>query len=228
MKFQATETVGSIVTAFPGASNVFRAHRIDFCCGGQRPLAEVLEQSGLSEQTVLQELEDAYERAALRERQQDFRRYTRSELISHIVTVHHDFLRSELPLLGEFVEKIARVHGPSHKELIELRALYQQLREELEEHLLAEEERVFPMVRAYEATGDADTKEEALRAIDELESEHDKAGALLRQMRAVTVDYTLPEGACRTYTVAFQKLEQLEADMFQHIHLENNILFQSL
>ncbi|MDQ1909914.1 iron-sulfur cluster repair di-iron protein [Paenibacillus sp. GD4] len=228
MKFQATETVGSIVTAFPGASNVFRAHRIDFCCGGQRPLAEVLEQSGLSEQTVLQELEDAYERAALRERQQDFRRYTRSELISHIVTVHHDFLRSELPLLGEFVEKIARVHGPSHKELIELRALYQQLREELEEHLLAEEERVFPMVRAYEATGDAGTKEEALRAIDELESEHDKAGALLREMRAVTVDYTLPEGACRTYTVAFQKLEQLEADMFQHIHLENNILFQSL
>ncbi|WP_284641046.1 iron-sulfur cluster repair di-iron protein [Paenibacillus silviterrae] len=228
MRFQATETVGSIVTAFPGASNVFKAHRIDFCCGGQRPLAEVLEQSGLSEQTVLQELEDAYDRAALRERQQDFRRYTRSELILHIVAVHHDFLRSELPLLGEFVEKIARVHGPSHKELIKLRSLYQQLREELEEHLLAEEERVFPMVRAYEATGDANTKEEALRAIDELESEHDKAGGLLREMRAVTVDYTLPEGACRTYTVAFQKLEQLEADMFQHIHLENNILFQSL
>jgi regulator of cell morphogenesis and NO signaling len=50
-------------------------------------------------------------------------------------------------------------------------------------------------------------------------------GDYLKEIRAITGDYSLPPGACRTYTLTFQKLEELESDVFLHVHLENNILF---
>jgi len=58
-----------------------------------------------------------------------------------------------------------------------------------------------------------------------MEKEHESAGNALRQMRLVTSDYQAPEDACNTYRALLDGLNTLEADLHQHIHLENNILF---
>ena len=58
-----------------------------------------------------------------------------------------------------------------------------------------------------------------------MEMEHDNVGSLLKQMREISSNYKLPDDACETYLVTYQKLDEFENDLHQHIHLENNILF---
>jgi regulator of cell morphogenesis and NO signaling len=55
--------------------------------------------------------------------------------------------------------------------------------------------------------------------------EHDTAGEILRELRSLTSDYKVPGDACASYQTLYQALENFEADLHQHIHLENNILF---
>ncbi|MBA4602663.1 iron-sulfur cluster repair di-iron protein [Thermoactinomyces mirandus] len=228
-RFDGTEKIGDIVSIFPGASNLFKQFQIDFCCGGNRELATVLRQMDLNGETFLAGLNEAYEKANRQaEQDTDWRNVSYADLISHVVNTHHAYLNNELPVLSQFVTKILRVHGRNHPELTSLHRVFHQLKMDLEQHLVSEEEVVFPLILEYEKTGSVAALEKALQKIDELESEHDDAGDLLKEMRKITDRYTLPEGACRTYTLTFQKLEQLESDMFQHVHLENNIMFPRL
>jgi len=55
--------------------------------------------------------------------------------------------------------------------------------------------------------------------------EHDSAGELLRRMRDLANGYALPPDACVSFKELYQALQEFEADLHQHIHLENNILF---
>lgn len=64
--------------------------------------------------------------------------------------------------------------------------------------------------------------------VSELEHEHAQAGKLLQELREVTADFELPSDACRTYRLVYQRLAMLEKDTFEHIHLENNILFERI
>lgn len=229
MTFNRMDKIGEVVARFPGASNIFKEYKIDFCCGGNRSLALVVEQQKLNEEEVLSKLNEAYEAAQkLRQDQRNWQEASSSEIIEFVVNTHHAYLVKELPLLSEFVTKIMRVHGPNHPELGQLHRLFHSLKLELEQHLVKEEEILFPLVREYEANPTEENRATAFAKLNELENEHEQAGDLLKEMRAITNDYTLPEGACRTYTLTFHKLAELESDMFEHIHLENNILFPRL
>ncbi|MGD8191251.1 iron-sulfur cluster repair di-iron protein [Brevibacillus ginsengisoli] len=229
MKFNTTDKIGEIVARFPGASNIFKEYKIDFCCGGNRPLAHAFDQLKLNGEEVLNKLQAAFEDAQNKQNaSRNWKEAPSSEIIEFVVNTHHAYLTKELPLLSEFVTKIMRVHGPAHPELSQLHRLFHSLKLELEQHLVKEEEILFPLIRAYEAIPTEENRNQAFAKLNELESEHELAGNLLKEMRAITNDYTLPEGACRTYTITFHKLAELESDLFEHIHLENNILFPRL
>jgi hemerythrin-like domain-containing protein len=149
-------------------------------------------------------------------------------LIDHIVNTHHDYLYKELPVLSAFITKVLHRHGMAHPELANLHQLFHDLKNELEQHLTKEEQEIFPLIKEYEKTGSREVLEKAVQAIEQLEEKHNNTGNLLKQMRQVTNHYELPEGACQTYTLSYIKLEQLESDLFQHIHLENNVMFPRL
>lgn len=134
-------------------------------------------------------------------------------------------MQKELPVLSEFVAKILRVHGAGHPELARVHQLFCELKMELEPHLIKEEEILFPLIKELEQNRSDAAREQVKRIIGELEREHSGAGGVLKELRSVTNDYMLPAEACRTYALSFHKLEELESDLFQHIHLENNILF---
>jgi regulator of cell morphogenesis and NO signaling len=55
--------------------------------------------------------------------------------------------------------------------------------------------------------------------------DHDSAGNSLRQMRQVSAAYQAPRDACTSFKALYSALEEFEADLHKHIHLENNILF---
>lgn len=224
--FTGSETVGTIVASFPSASKLLKAYKIDFCCGGNRSLSDALEERQIDEPLFLQQLNELHEEAlAGKLRRKDWRQSSSSHLMDHIVDTHHAYLLKELPLLSEFVTKVLRVHGEAHPELRQLHTLFHRMKMELEQHLITEEEAVFPLIRHAEQTGTADDRMKAAATIQELEAEHSAVGDLLREMRELTHDYRLPEGACRTYALTFQILEEMESDIFEHVHLENNILF---
>ncbi|MDA1475195.1 iron-sulfur cluster repair di-iron protein [Bacillus changyiensis] len=227
--FDRNTKTGDIVTRFPRASQLLKEYRIDFCCGGNRPIAEAIEEQKLNEEEILTKINTLYqETKALNEKETDWSQVPYSQLINYIIDTHHAYLNEVLPELSGFVTKVYRVHGVHHPELAQVHQLFHQLKAELEHHLIQEEEQIFPKITAYEKTKLEQHLTEAVQAIDILEQEHEAAGNILKELRQVTNDYALPEGACTTYTLTYLKLDELESDLFQHIHLENNILFPRL
>jgi regulator of cell morphogenesis and NO signaling len=226
--YTGEESIGQIVSEHHAASNLLKEYRIDFCCGGDRALLDVLQQQQIEPTAFLKRLNMVVALAEQNDSGTDYRSLSLSGLTAHIVHRHHAYLKEELPVLGEFMSKIMRVHGPNHQELKELYHLYFDMKAELDEHLAAEEAGIFPYIDEYERSSSPRALEQAVQAIEVLETDHDKVGDILKLMRTITNDYALPPDACRTYTLAYQKLEQMESDLFEHIHLENNILFPRL
>ncbi len=225
-----TETkTGDIVTQFPTASQYFKKHKIDFCCGGNRPIGEALKEKNLDTDAFLTTLNEMYRNKPYSNQQEaDWMKVPYPELIQYILNRHHKYLEELLPELSNFVAKIYRVHGKNHPELANLYKLFHNLKIELEEHMIHEEEDLFPQVLEYCKEKSPGKLKEILVTNHLLEKEHETAGLFLKEMRECTNDYSFPEGACMTYRITYLKLQELEEDLFQHIHLENNILFPRL
>lgn len=228
-QFQLTDKIGDIVAMFPEASNIFMDHRVDFCCGGDRPLEEAIREKNIDGNAILEKLNEKYKE--FQERNEEFKDWakeTPTKLIRYIVDKHHTYLNNELPRIGELILTILRVHGVSHPELFQVHQLFNALKTELEAHLIKEEQIIFPAIRTYEKEKNPDDREKVLSLIAELEDEHTAAGDIIKEVQEITSFYAPPKDACTTYNLTYEKLKELEADTFEHIHLENNILFKNL
>jgi regulator of cell morphogenesis and NO signaling len=222
-QFNLNQNIGDIVTQEPQAIEVFKNYRIDFCCGGNRPLGEAIREQNLNPNEVLNQLEAI--QPHLINQLTDFNEMSNSDLVHYIQKTHHDYLHKILPELSELTTKILRVHCRNHGDsLFKVHSLFHQLKTELEQHLIKEEELLFPLLKGVE--GNLDDANFIRRYVAETEEEHESAGKILKELRQITNDYKLPNDACTTYRLTFQKLKELEADLFQHIHLENNILLK--
>ena len=222
--YKATQTLGEIVTELPQAARLFNQLRIDYCCGGDRTFAQALTETDLDPEKVASQLE-ALAAVQAASDEQDPKSLASGDLADQIEARHHSFMRENLPLISELLDAVMHAHGVNHPELFQLHKAYSSLRGDIEQHLIKEEILLFPYYHSAAGSLDQAAKEKIQAVIAELRSEHEAAGGLLRQMRQVTSDYTLPSDACSTYERLFKKLTALEEDLFQHIHLENNILF---
>lgn len=217
-------TVGELVRERPARSRIFEELRIDYCCGGKIPLAEACAKHGLDVQQVRQRIEDLDASDA---RFVDADSMTLSELADHIVFTHHAYLREELPRLDFMTRKVAGVHGEAEPRLHEIRQVFEAFQEELRDHMMKEESILFPIIRELE-TGRADAGAHCgsiANPIAQMEREHDSAGDALERFRALSDGYSPPDWACNTFRALYDALATLEADMHQHVHKENNVLF---
>lgn len=229
MKFTAQDTPANIVKIFPKASDLFKENRIDFCCGGKRPLKEQFSEKNIDEDQILSELNALFEEWNKEDHVVvDWDKKPLSEIVDHISHKHHAYLMEELPALGQFVTKIYRKHGPNHPRLKDLYRVYNEFKLEMEEHTIKEENEVFPLIKEYEQNPTEELLEKIRVANGGLEDEHDSVGELLKQMRDITEDFIPPANACGSYQLTYARLADLEEDTFQHIHLENNVLFAKL
>ena len=224
--FKITDRIGDIVVAIPKTAEVFQRHHLDYCCGGDRSLQEAVNELHLSQDDLLNELNTIARNAQASD--SDCHVMTPPQLVDHIVSTHHAFLWTTLPQLSELTTTLLRVHGANHPELKVVHHLLGELKMELEAHLLTEETVQYPAIDAYFKNPSPLTLEPALAVIRKLESEHVAVGNILKELRAVTHDYTVPEDGCETYQTTYALFEKLELDIFQHIHLENNQLFPQL
>ena len=222
----SSATVGQIVAARPQLARVFEAMQIDYCCGGKRSLDAVCRERGIEVGMLVQRLTDA-EATSPKPAGEDWQTATLAELCENIERRHHDFLRRELPRLDAIIAKVVNAHGATHPELAEVQRVFQELRAELEPHMMKEERILFPAIRYLEANGRAMQLPFGSLAnpIGVMVSDHDQAGDALARLRQLTGGYLPPTGACNTYRVMLEGLEALERDMHEHVHKENNILF---
>lgn len=223
--FNGEAMVRDIVLQFPKAADYFKAQRIDFCCGGAKPLAEAAAEKGLDIEVMVNDLNKLRAEHPVLESDTAWNEASSEELIDYIVNKHHHYLREELPLIAQNVTKVFRVHGEDSPHLAEVYRLFHTLREELLQHTAKEEESEFPAMLAYTQNPSEEGKAELRGILHTLEEEHDGAGEILRELRRVTNDFTPPEHACTTYRLTYARLEELEGMTFEHVHLENNILF---
>lgn len=217
--------VKDIVNELPKSSDVFKRNRIDFCCGGNIPLTEAAALAGISLESLINELNEVVEKSDSGEIDWKFWMEKDSEaIIDHVISQYHNPLREELANLSPYVTKVSRVHGGHRPELLKVYELFYEFKKEMLDHAEKEEAIVFPLIKMLDANT-VENREEALNAIKELEKEHDHAGSLLKELRIITSDFTPPAEACGTYRLVYKRLEMLEGETFNHVHLENNILF---
>lgn len=215
-------TVGGMAASVPEALQVFQKLGIDFCCGGKMPLAEALAEKGLNLKKFY-ELLDA-EKAGRKEstKHTDFTSMSPSVLSTYIEDTHHDYLRLVLPEISQLMLAVIRAHGKNHRELFEVYRLFGQLKTDLEQHLVKEETMLFP------ALAQDGTRNQAIRDLAaEIIGEHEAAGELLAELHETTGDFAIPPDACQSYRKVYTLLLELENDLHQHIHLENNILLKN-
>ncbi|MBD7985235.1 iron-sulfur cluster repair di-iron protein [Sporosarcina sp. Sa2YVA2] len=226
-QFTINTQVSDIVTALPQSADLFRNLRIDYCCGGKVSLKEAAEQRSLDVKEVLKDIHSIEEKRESRESLEPSE-FGEKTLIAYIQEKYHAGLREELPLLAPYITKVARVHGENHPHLLRVQEIFKTLRAELLDHTNDEDTNVFPMILQFLADPTPGLKETLKPHVFELETEHDNAGRLLHELREITNNFTPPEGACGTYRLVYARLEQLEKETFEHVHLENNILFDRI
>lgn len=210
------QSVASLVLDHSACAPVLQRHRIDYCCKGERSLADACAERGLDPATVAGELARAIERDGSTV---DRRATPTPQLVAHIVTHHHAYLREALPFLRALSAKVRRVHGDHDPRLRELDDVVVALDESLGPHLAAEEQALFPTL--LDARADRALVERELASMRE---EHLEVGALLGRVRAITADFALPEWACASYRTLFAELGRLETDVLEHVHLEIHVL----
>jgi len=221
-------TVGQLVAERPGRSRIFETLKIDYCCGGKKPLAEACLKRGLDIDAVLEILHQADAQADQVDADAiNPETLSLTDLADHIERTHHAYLRAEFPRLDKMTEKVLRVHGKAEPRLATVRQAYCDLRDELTSHMKKEENILFPMIRQ---TEQADSPVSfhcgsIANPIKQMELEHDHAGNALATIRTATDDFQPPEWACNTYRAMIDGLAQLESDLHLHIHKENNVLF---
>ena len=226
-----TKTVRQLALEIPNATRIFEKVKIDYCCGGNKSLDDACAIAGVEVGELERLFADAAKSDAPANTELDFQKLTLTDLIGHILARHHVYTKEEMARLQLLIAKVIAAHGMNHSELHHMGELFQRLCADLTPHMAKEEKVLFPYLEELEASILANrpapfapfgTVKNPVRM---MMMEHDTVGDLLRELRALSSDYTVPPDGCISYQTLYQALEAFEKDLHQHIHLENNILF---
>ncbi|WP_374302356.1 iron-sulfur cluster repair protein YtfE [Ferrovibrio sp.] len=214
MKFltYGDRTLADIAVRLPGATGVFRAHKLDFCCGGGISLKEAAAKRGLAVEDLEGELQ-ALDVAASAPAPANT-----ADLIDHILTRYHAVHRAELPELVRLARRVESVHRGHPDVPAGLADLLAETLQELDTHMQKEEIMLFPMMKQ-------DGHPMIVHPIAVMQGEHEEHGERLRLIEALTNGGVLPEDVCSTWRALYAGTRKLVDDVMEHIHLENNLLF---
>ena len=223
-------TIGKIVANNFRTAEVFKKYGIDFCCKGGRMLSDVCKEKNLDIDAIEKELE---EKTTIGDAisEDEYKNMAPDELVEHIVSVHHTYVRESIPPMLAFLHKVNKVHGERHPELAEVYTLFEGCANELTHHMVKEENILFPAIIKLAMAEKSGGSVSPFffggleNPIGMMQQEHTAEGDRFFRIADITSGFTPPEDACTTYRVAYQKLEEFQNNLFTHIHLENNILF---
>lgn len=229
MEINNQSIIGNIVAENYKTALVFKKYKIDFCCNGNRTIAEATKDKQINEADLLNELKEIDNEKSVGDI--DFKTFPIDLLADYIEKTHHRYIDSKIPEITPYLQKIARVHGDNHPELLEVEKLFQVSAGDLSAHLRKEELMLFPYIRQLVKAQITGGKKPVTKMGDPkeyialMEDDHSTEGDRFRLISDLTDNYTPPTDACNTYIVTLSLLQEFEEDLHRHIHLENNILF---
>ena len=220
------KTVAEVVSENIKTAHVFKKYGIDFCCGGGITIDKACKQGKIDFDNLKNELLAVDEVT----RGYDYNKWELDFLIDHILNVHHTYVEESIPLILQYSERVAKVHGHHFIEVLEINNLFKEIANELTSHMKKEETILFPYIKQL-----LESKNEGLdfeipsfgsvnNPIQMMEEEHESAGNIFKEIAILTNNYSPPKEACNTFRALYSKLDEFEQDLHQHIHLENNIL----
>lgn len=217
------KTIGEIAAENPAAIRIFERYRIDYCCGGKRPLGVACDEAGISIEDFSAALQSA---TTAPEAGLDWTARPLRELRAHLVSKYHVHAREELETLRMLAAKVLSVHGGRRPELERVDNLVHTLEQDMLPHMVKEEVILFPYVDSLEkgepGASFFGTVENPIRI---MLMEHEAVGSTLADLRATSSGYAPPEDACFSYRELYRRLASFEAETHEHIHLENNVYF---
>jgi regulator of cell morphogenesis and NO signaling len=220
-------SLGEIVTAKPQAAALFENYHLDFCCGGKKKLSEVLSNNASLLAEVTEKLDVIFKNE--NPHVEDFNKVSLTVLIDFIINNHHRYVKENLPVIGEHLQKIMLKHAATYPGIVEAKILFDRLTDDFKQHMMKEEIILFPKIKKLEMavnTGNFSAEISAINGpVQVMEYEHETAHQLLEEIKKLTDNFTYPENACTTYRVTMEELKIFEKDLHQHVHLENNIVF---
>ena len=221
MTVDINTSLGDLVIADPRRARIFEGLGLDYCCNGHRSLTQAAQDAGLdaSEVVAALQLPDAAPDTG------DSLDRSNSSYAHDIVDSHHAYMWEEMPRLQALVAKVQTAHGELHPELAQVKEVYARATLALDPHMTEEERVVFPAISRMEKSQAHAAGRSLAEPIQQLRDEHEVVGNLFRQLRTLTNGYAEPEGACNSYRAMLAGLEEMELDLHEHIHKENNVLF---
>lgn len=220
------KTVAEIVAEDYRTAAIFRRYGIDFCCGGKIKVDELCEKKNIDPVKLKNDLAQSLTQYG-NPLPENVGTWSLTFLADYIENVHHSYVQENLPLILQYAEKVAKVHGHANPEVITVFEYLEEANLELVPHMMKEEKVLFPLIRTLERAINGGQMPEmpVQNPISMMEIEHEMVGGLFKAMREITFGFNLPDHACNTWRVLYAKLIEFEEDLFRHIHLENNILF---
>jgi len=157
----------------------------------------------------------------------DWQNRSLAALVDHIVSYHHAYLKHELVALNQLAQGCAVSSPQAPTVMGDVRQILAALTQELTHHMHKEELVLFPWIEKLEACceGRIDCGGTVAAPIQVMEQEHGVAMECLSRLRWLTSDFTPDRNTSDTYQRLVTGLAALDADLRQHIHEENDILF---
>lgn len=225
------KTLHEIITENPSVSNVFEKYNLDFCCHGKQTLVEACNSHYIPIETVVADIERLISLNGIKHSDSETVSHLPiPQLVDHIISTHHEFLRNHVPSTKQYLDKVVRVHRDRHPELKQLHSITTKELDDIMSHIQKEEKFLFQILKKDPITWTSEEKNQLKEEIQQLEQEHQEQGTALAAMRktvGVTTSYiqSVPKDGCKSYQILFQKLDQFEQDTHLHVHKENYILF---
>ena len=222
-------TLSEIVTKNFKASKVFEKYELDFCCKGNKNFIEACNEKGVDSEIVYEELLETEETST--DSDMRFNNWELDFLVDYIVSNHHNYIRESVPIISAHAEKVVNAHGKNHFELTKISEIFTSLSRELSQHLMKEEQILFPYIKNLSKIKTSNSKFELpyfstiANPIRMMEAEHVSAGTEMNEIRRLSKNYLIPQDACNTFQVFYKELKEFEEDLHKHVYLENSILF---
>lgn len=221
------KTIAEIVTQDISTASIFKKYHLDFCCGGGITLEKACNKNHININELVSDLNSHRQKSDAPNL--NFNDWELPFLVDYIVNVHHKYVSENIDIIDEFAQKVAKVHGDHSPEVVKIAELYQKMAADLIPHMLKEEQILFPSIKALVANKSAQFPFGSVEGpIHMMEYEHEIVGDYAKEIIALSNNFETPEWACNTYKALYFKLNEFINDLFQHIHLENNILFNKV
>lgn len=229
MELLKDNIIGELVAKNYKAASIFKKYGIDFCCQGNRTIDDACSKKNIDSEMVVNDLILALDQKG--EETTNYNSWPLDLLADYIEKKHHRYVVDKVVEIKPYLNKICRVHGERHPELLKINEHFLKSTEELAKHMEKEEMILFPYVREIVKAKQENSEvgmpifETVQNPIEVMMNEHEVEGERFREISELSNNYNPPVDACNTYRVTFALLKEFEEDLHLHIHLENNILF---